>query len=483
MDLHLRPIAAIAALVLFAAACTSDGDTTTAAPDDPTSSTTAPPGDVIGLPAEVGITPGVGRTFPPAPEVPTNDTLDPETQDAFDFLASTIALGGPTASLVDPLADTGDPRFAWAFADLMRFYQGGDGQQQVLIDAIEGLTGMEIDRARAWPSATDHLIAWDLPAPPGYQAWKVSLFSGLDARWRPLIEDPESEIDYRWLNWGGVLIDDRALGTGAACPRGCIPALDDPAVTPASEGDWYPDDAIVFGVVINGEARAYPKHQMEVHEMVNDTLGGRRFGMPYCTLCGSAQVFLTDELDADIAERPPVLRTSGLLSRSNKVMYDLDSRSVFDTFTGEAVTGPLRAAGVVLPQETVVTTTWSAWKAAHPETTILAENGGLGRTYDLDPLQGRDDNGPIFPVGDVDARLEIQEQVVGVIIDDRIVAFPAEAARGTLTAGGTVEFDGITLELDGGDVLANADGEPVASHQAFWFAWSQFHPDTELWLP
>ena len=92
MDLHLRPIAAIAALVLFAAACTSDGDTTTAAPDDPTSSTTAPPGEVIGLPAEVGITPGVGRTFPPAPEVPTNDTLDPETQDAFDLLASTIAL-------------------------------------------------------------------------------------------------------------------------------------------------------------------------------------------------------------------------------------------------------------------------------------------------------------------------------------------------------------------------------------------------------
>ena len=248
-------VCALVALVLLAAACTSAGAGATSAddPDGSTSSTTTPAGEVVGLPAEVGITAGVGRTFPPAPEVPTTDTLDPETQEAFDFLASTIALGEPTASLVDPLADTGDARFAWAFADLMRFYQGGDGQQQMLVDAIEELTGMEIDRARAWPSATDHLIAWDLPAPPGYQAWKVSLFSDLDARWRPLIEDPESEIDYRWLNWGGVLIDDRALGTGAPCARGCIPALDDPAVTPASDGDWYPDDAIVFGVVIDHE--------------------------------------------------------------------------------------------------------------------------------------------------------------------------------------------------------------------------------------
>ena len=56
-------------------------------------------------------------------------------------------------------------------------------------------------------------------------------------------------------------------------------------MTAASKGGWYSDSAIVFGVVVNGQARAYPKNMMEVHEMVNDTLGGRRIGMPYCTLC------------------------------------------------------------------------------------------------------------------------------------------------------------------------------------------------------
>ena len=88
------------------------------------------------------------------------------------------------------------------------------------------------------------------------------------------------------------------------------------------------------------------------------------------------------------------MRTSGLLSRSNKVMYDLDSRSVFDTFAGIAVTGPLRELGVVLDQASVVTTTWADWRQTHPDTSIVAEDGGIGRSYDLDPLQGRDDDGP-----------------------------------------------------------------------------------------
>jgi hypothetical protein len=81
------------------------------------------------------------------------------------------------------------------------------------------------------------------------------------------------------------------------------------------------------------------------------------------------------------ADEVPVLRTSGLLSRSNKVMYDLRTESVFDTFTGAAVSGPLRDAGLVLEETTGVRTTWGEWKAAHPDTTIIAEDGGVGRSY------------------------------------------------------------------------------------------------------
>ena len=207
---------------------------------------------------------------------------------------------------------------------------------------------------------------------------KASLFTIVEPRWAPFFADADAAIDWRWVSWGGVLIDDRPLGATEPCSRGCIPALDDPTLTDADGGDWYPDDAIVFGIVEGDEVVALPKHIMEVHEMVNMTIGGRRFGIPYCTLCGSAHAYYTDRVPDGVDV--PVLRTSGLLSRSNKVMYDLTTMSVFDTFTGAAVSGPLQDAGLVLEQGTVAVTTWGEWKAAHPQTRIVAEDGGIGRS-------------------------------------------------------------------------------------------------------
>ena len=186
---------------------------------------------------------------------------------------------------------------------------------------------------------------------------------------------------------------------------------------------------------------------MEVHEMVNDTLGGRQIGIPYCTLCLSAQAYFTDRVPGF----KPLLRTSGLLSRSNKFMYDITTFSAVDTFTGRAISGPLHKAGVVLPQATVVTSTWGAWRKAYPQTTILAKDGGVGRSYPLNPLRGRDDNGPIFPVGDVDPRLPVHEVVLGVTAPDgKPLAFPRAAAQIALNAGEPVRLGGVEVRRAAG---------------------------------
>jgi hypothetical protein len=103
--------------------------------------------------------------------------------------------------------------------------------------------------------------------------------------------------------------------------------------------------------------------------------------------------------------------------------------------------------------------------------------------YEDDPLRGRDDNGPIFPVGDVDSRLPVQTKVVGVIAPDgKPVAFAAAEAANALRGGKAVTLGGVDLVADGGGLRARtAEGEDLAAHEAFWFAWSQFHPGTELW--
>ncbi len=484
----MRRSLVVLVLVIVASACAGSDHA------GESSTTTAPavtsPGDTVDTgpnPAGDGqLRNQVGYVFPDAPEVAFDGELEPETLAALDDLWNSLGADIDDQAIFD-LSKSGDVRLAWLLTDVLRFVQGGP-TSEALVAAVTTLTGADlaadpVASRSPWQSLTDHLIAWDTPTHPGYREYKGRLFTIVEPVWQPFFDDTDPAIDWRLTSWGGVLIDDRPLGDTALCERGCIPALDDPETTDAAGGSWYPDDRVVFGVVVNGEARAYPKNQMEIHEMVNDTIGGRRVGIPYCTLCGSAQAYFTDSVPPGI--EVPVLRTSGLLTRSNKVMYDLTTFSIFNTFTGEALTGPLREQGIVLEQTTVVTSTWGDWKLAYPDTTIVASDGGLGRSYPLDPLRGRDDDGPIFPIGDVDPRLPTQSQVVGVIHPDgTAIAFAVDDLNTVLDTNDSVEFNEIVIMKDGGGFTATLrDGTPVVSHQAFWFAWSQFNPETLVFMP
>ena len=416
-----------------------------------------------------------GQAFPAAPVI-RQDALSPELQRALAEVPAELRERRFPSVAVKSIGTSGDARLGWYLYDLLRF-AGRDSVGEV-VSAFEKVTGSRLP-TDAFITMGDRLLAWDLPAPPGYREMKRDLFLFIEPKWEPFFADAISAIDWRQVGWGGVFIDDRLDATrGEVCPRGCIPALDQPKVTPASKGGWYPDSAIVFGIVINGEARAYPKNIMEVHEMVNDTLGGRQIGIPYCTLCRSVQAYFTDQVPGF----KPLLRTSGLLSRSNKFMYDRSTWSAVDTFTGRAISGPMHKAGVTLPQTTVVISTWGAWRKAHPRTTLIAEDGGVGRSYPLNPLRGRDDDGPIFPVGDVDPRLQVHDVVLGVTAPDgKPLAFPRVAVQLALSAGEPVRLGGVELRRDAGGLRAFAGKAELTSQEAFWFAWSQFKPGTALW--
>jgi hypothetical protein len=373
------------------------------------------------------------------------------------------------------VSESKDPRLVWFISDLMRFANSQE-MNTLLTGAASTLLGRDIQAQNSWGDVTDYLIAWDIPAPPGYLKVKRAIFTNIIPGWDKIFV--KGDIDWRHVSWGGVLIDDRAYDTtDEVC--NCIPAIDNPEVSSAEEAKWLKDSDIVFGIGVNGEYRAYPRRTMEVREMVNDTLGGRDLGIPYCTLCGAAQAYFTDQLPAGV--KRPILRTSGLLIRSNKVMYDLTTYSVFDTFLGKAVTGPLARKNIQLEQATVITTDWGTWKKEHPETTVMVERLALGR--DPDFRNGRDADGPIFPVGDVDPRLSVHEDVIGVITaSGKPIAFQRSTAFLALQSGKEIAYENVRLQLEAGGIKAvDVSGADLGSHQAFWFAWSQFHPKTELW--
>jgi len=373
------------------------------------------------------------------------------------------------------IAESGDARLAWIIADMMRFTWRQEFDT-ALADTASTLLQFEIQTPNRWGEITDQLIAWDIPAPPGYLKTKRAIFTHFVPGWDRIFV--KGDVDWRFVSWGGVNIDDRAYDTtDETC--NCIPAADNPEVSTAAEAKWLKDSDVVFGIEINGEARAYPRQIMEVREMVNDTLGGRDLGIPYCTLCGAAQAYFTDELPAGI--KRPVLRTTGLLSRSNKVMYDITSYSVFDTFLGKALTGPLAKRDLTLKQATVITTEWGTWKKQHPNTTVLVERLALGRDFNF--REGRDANGPIFPIGNVDPRLSVQEDIIGVLTaSGKPIAFQRSKALAALRSGAKIGYENVRLKLDAGGIRAvDADGSDLGSHEAFWFAWSQFHPQTALW--
>ena len=413
---------------------------------------------------------------PPAvPDGPLSADLQRAIRVVFVDSLEQSAWGRDQQIALSELGQSNDPRVAWIISDMMRFTWRREFDD-ALANAAASVLQIELETPQRWGEITDHLIAWDIPSYPGYLATKRAIFTNFVPGWDRIFV--EGDIDWRLVSWGGVPIDARPYDTTDDICN-CIPAADNPDVISADQATWLDDSDIVFGIEVNGEYRAYPRQIMEVREMVNDTLGGRDLGIPYCTLCGAAQAYFTDQLPRGV-ERP-VLRTTGLLIRSNKVMYDINSYSVFDTFLGKAVTGPLAERGVQLEQATVITTDWGTWKTTHPETTVLVEALALGRDFDF--RNGRDANGPIFPVGDVDPRLSVHDDIIGVIAPSgQAVAFERRAALIALQSGAEVQFGDLRLQLDAGGIrVVDQVGAEIASHQAFWFAWSQFHENTALW--
>lgn len=238
-----------------------------------------------------------------------------------------------------------------------------------LAAAISKLTGAKIN---SWNDA----MLWQEEHPevkphPSFRSYSEELFAQIDPQFTRFIgtdkTDPaKMKIRLEEIVWGGVHVDG-------------IPALDNPKLISAKAADYLRDDDLVFGVSINGDNRAYPLRIMGWHEMFNDTIGGVPVALAYCTLCGSGILFETKLEDR---AKPLVFGSSGMLYRSNKLMFDRETDSLWNQFTGEPVSGKLVNAGIKLEIRPVTITSWKNWLASHGDTKVLSLDTGFKRDYD-----------------------------------------------------------------------------------------------------
>ena len=154
--------------------------------------------------------------------------------------------------------------------------------------------------------------------------------------------------------------------------------------------------------------------------MVNDTIGGAPVSLAYCTLCGSAIVY-------DGRLRGEVYRfgTSGLLYRSNKLMYDRTTRTLWNQFTGQPAWGALAGQALRLTPIASTNTTWAAWLAANPASSVLDIETGFLFDYAPGAAYAEYNAGDdlMFAVPVDDGRLAPREVVFVVRTQDGVSAY------------------------------------------------------------
>ena len=314
-------------------------------------------------------------------------------------------------------------------------------------------------------------------------------------------------------------------------PRDNIPSIDKPKfVAPSEASAWLKDVEPVVALEVNGDARAYPLQILTWHEIVNDDVGDVPVAVTFCPLCNSAIAF-DRRLDGELLE----FGVSGNLRNSDLIMYDRQTHSWWQQFTGEGIVG--KYAGRTLEHLPASIVSFADFAEAYPQGKVLSRDTGYARQYGRNPYAGYDtaDGNPFLFRGDLDGRLLPVERVIAVTLGEADVAFPLTI----LQDEGAINYDlgkrsivvfhkfGTTSALDASsiaesrdvgaagvfdphlddqkltfgvidekivdeqtgstwDILGNAVEGPLAGKSLtpvvhgshFWFAWAVFKPDT-----
>ena len=338
-----------------------------------------------------------------------------------------------------------------------------------------------------------------------YADFKSLLYSIIDPKFAAYFNSNyKSKIRLDEVRWGGVVQDG-------------IPPLRNPNMIYAHEAKYLEDSNIVFGLEVNGDVRAYPKRILAWHEMFVDDVGGIPVAGVYCTLCGSMILYKTKANGVKYE-----IGTSGFLYRSNKLMYDKKTQSLWNTLWGRPVIGKLADEDIELERMSIVTTTWGEWEKRHPGTKVLSLDTGHRRDYREGAAYNQyfATDKLMFAVPKLDKRLKNKDDVLGLIFveyadmpfaissaylsgnpiyqnkigEKEFVVFTDKSGASRVYESKGKKFtdwDKLYSVKDSKNTkwilseskIESSDGDTLyrlPAHRAFWFGWYSAYPNTKL---
>ena len=403
----------------------------------------------------------------------------------------------------EKLIRSGDVTMAAALVEVVFFSKHGRADAVAVLERLLGEA--HGPNFKAWIETIGRRE--DITPKKGYIAFKSRLFARIDPAFSSFLQESHPRtIRAEEIIFGGVAKDG-------------IPALKNPKTVPASEAGYLTDSEMVFGVSVNGVTRAYPQRILDWHEMANDVVGGKAISLAYCTLCGSGILY-----DTTLAQGQTLtFGSSGLLYRSNKLMYDHQTNSLWSHLQGEPVMGASVGKGKKLRMLPLTFTTWAEWRGQNPGTTVLSLDTGHLRDYRPGAAYGQYFKSPntMFPVWKKAPNvLETKDWIFSVELDGVRKAYPlatlmrtpllhdvvggvlivlvseqsAEAVR-AYRAGARrfrIGQHGTVIDERSGEVFDRREEflegrttrerlPRLAGHRSYWFGWYAFFPGAELY--
>jgi len=368
----------------------------------------------------------------------------------------------------------------------------------------EGDISKEISAAELFkPGAVGWVLAIIFIFIAGGLIWNVTR-TLKQGRGKVLLGGPGAEVSEYGFDVSVSLVD-RDLIVPSGISRDGLQTLDNPlavagssvkAINKEMRGKFLVPGDRVIGVVINGQARAWPLPVMNWHEVSNDTLGGTPIVVTYHPLCDSVRVF-----ERTIEGEVLSFGVSGLLYNSNHLLFDRGAKgghaSLFSPLRAQAICGPAADRGVTLKTVPATLARWSDWLSKHPDTTVvrgLAEQ--MGQSYKMNPY-GVYYNSPTlkYPVEPTPPEdgPRAKERCV-IVADGESRTVFTEKAIAALTGGAgeapvPVGSRGLTFRYTPGEgaaipVIAVLDenGEMAdGAYYALWFAWHAAFPGDPLY--